>query len=58
MKTEKEINDAAKIYAYSIVPSPDKYDAPYHTTLDRFNDLEEAFEEGIKWYQESISNNA
>lgn len=42
----------AEEYANSIVPNPDKHDAPYYTTRDKHEDLEAAF---IKGYEANQS---
>ena len=46
------IEQAADKYAKFYVPNPDKNDAPYYTTKDRYVDLSEAFEEGAKYQSE------
>lgn len=37
------INKQAEEYATRFIPNPDKYDAPYCTTLDRWRDMRDAF---------------
>jgi hypothetical protein len=42
--TERE--EAAKIYADANVPKPSKYDSPFYTTADRWQDTYDAYEAG------------
>ena len=52
---KKQIEELSLQYANSIVPNPHKYDAPYYTTRDRHEDLEEAFIKGAEWgYQKAL----
>jgi len=49
---DKSIEQLASEYANSIVPNPDKYDAPYYTTRDKHEDVENAFIAGYQQAQQ------
>lgn len=47
--TQQQIQEQAEKYADSIVPNPSKYDAPFHTTRDRHDDITQTWEDCTKW---------
>lgn len=46
------LKDAARAYAYSLQPYPNPNDAPYCTTGERWDDLNDAFIAGTQWAEQ------
>lgn len=49
--SELEITAAASAFADEAVPDAHRHNAPYYTTLDRWEDMRESFIEGARWMQ-------